>query len=225
MKCLDAESLARAALSCSRFHFIVAHRLFWSARARGSGVANLGAFLAWCLVSDWLRRHARGSSDPLPGNFPASCEAFAPGALQLGDHVMILGDGSLDAVAQRSKHAVVESFDLMRGCLVVAMSTNGAPTYQRQPLWSLLRASGVDPDAPAGALRIQIIRSGSGHLSATEDIVERARAFLCIPTPPGPLHAIEGAWNQFAFGFFCQTGHLVSRDRFLVWYRDHRACI
>lgn len=219
IKCLDAKSLARAALSCSRFYSIITHPLFWSTRARGSGATNLSAFLSWTLISEWLRQHARGSSDPLREGFPISQEAFTPNALQPGDHVMILGDATpTNTAAQRSTHAIIKSFDRLGGCFIVAMDTaNDETTYQRRTALSLFQAAGINPYAPADALRIQVIRSGSGHLSTPEEIIERARAFLTTGTP---LRAIEGLWHQFAFGFFCQTGHLISWDRFQVWYRN-----
>ncbi|AVK75998.1 hypothetical protein pneo_cds_391 [Pandoravirus neocaledonia] len=174
-----------------------------------------------------LRQHPHGSGDPLPERFPITQEDLTLSALRPGDHLMILGNGTpIDAAAKRSTHAIVESLDPLRGYFVLVMDiTNGSTAYKRQTALSLFQAVGVDPDVPADASRIKVIKSASGRLSTTEDIVERARAFLPTLTSPGPLPAIEGVWNQFAFGFFCQTGHLVSWDRFLVWYRNQSACI
>lgn len=227
MEWLDAKSLARAALCCSRFHSVIAHRLFWSARAKGSGVVDLGAFLAWSFVSERLRQHPHGSGESLPERFPITQADFALGALRVGDHLMILGDAiPTDAATRRSTHAIIESLDRLRGCFVVTMDiADGLATYQRQTAWNLFQTAGVDPYTAAGASRIRIIKSGSDRSSTTEDIVERARAFLATPTPPGPLPAVEGVWDPFAFGFFCQTGHLVSRDRSQVWYCNQSACI
>ncbi len=169
------------------------------------------------LCLDALYEHFYGHSCSLPPLFPLQGLPFESRGVRVGDHIMVLCGPAFDAVTHTLHAMVVTDPDPVDGSTVVTMhAADGATRYQKQTLRSFLTDSGVDR---AELSRITIIRSGSDSLSEPADMVKRAEA-LCSAEPQYLPPHIARLWDQFAFGFFCQTGHLVEWPRFVRWGRD-----
>ncbi|AVK74943.1 F-box domain containing protein [Pandoravirus quercus] len=227
---LDARSLARAALCSRRLLSIISHRLFWAAkigRPTHSSHLDGGVRLALYLYAGTLADSFGGSTGSLPHAFPIAICPFDPYGLRMGDHIMVSPDQRLiTRRVETTAHAIV--IDPPRygaGSVITMEVAGGVATYSLQNVGDFFDRLGIDPLGACACNRVTIVRSGADQTSQPETIVARAESFCSPATGQTPPPVRAQVWDRFAFGFFCQTGHLVAWDRFTKWFRGDQSVI